>query len=102
MPTSITACYTFHIRRILGNKCAQCGGTKDLEIDHIANDGYIHRKSRRNRIIYYQEIMAQVKEGSTAYQLLCKSCHKKKHEGGVGCRPRSTYSKRAKPFIFNN
>jgi hypothetical protein len=76
------------ILELLGNKCNNSGclipgGCKDircLEIDHVKNNGYLHRKKfggvRLNYTSYLIEIRNAILHGSKDYQLLCSNCNK--------------------------
>lgn len=59
-----------------GNKCACCGETIKpfLTIDHINNDGHIHRKKTKNAMMFYLDI---IKQGfpKTEYRILCWNCN---------------------------
>jgi 5-methylcytosine-specific restriction endonuclease McrA len=68
---------------LYGGQCTCCGQTnyKYLELDHVNNDGNLHRKDI-NRKSSYQYI---AKYGSTYdLQVLCANCHRAKTSYG-GC-----------------
>lgn len=62
----------------LGNKCAHCAcnDRRCLQIDHVNNDGYLHRKSKGrahgSTRKYLREILHDV---TGAYQILCANCN---------------------------
>ena len=57
-------------RELLGGKCAQCGSTEDLEIDHV------NRKKKRYRICdVVSRRLAVLKRELKKCQLLCSDCH---------------------------
>lgn len=63
----------------LGGKCACCDEKEImfLSIDHINNDGNVHRKEiGRNIIAWFQQISPDIPEG---FQLLCRNCNWGKH-----------------------
>lgn len=62
-----------------GNECAHCGSTENLELDHINNDGKIHREREgieTGTDTYYWIVRNRFPEG---FQILCKSCNLRKH-----------------------
>lgn len=74
-------------RAKLGDKCACCGECshwKFLTIDHVNNDGNVHRKEigAWPRKIF-EEILAGENEGR--YQLLCWNCNMGKARNGGVC-----------------
>lgn len=70
------------VQTAYGNRCACCGETEPafLTIDHINNDGHLHRKSRNHN--YYLQVK---REGfpKDKYQLLCMNCNCAKAWFGV-------------------
>lgn len=59
---------------LLGGKCSKCGfsDVRALQLDHVHGDGKADRaKHRSNPEIYQRYVLRQIKNGSTAYQLLC-------------------------------
>lgn len=66
----------------LGDKCICCGESNRvfLSIDHVQDDGYIHRTKhgRRTTAIYVE--IARGKE-THIYQLLCMNCNWAKRYG---------------------
>src|SRR3954454_8102912 len=62
------------ILELYGNKCICCGQTnkKYLELDHINNDGNLHR--RNGSSAYYRDILT--KGSKHPIQLLCANCHR--------------------------
>lgn len=60
----------------LGSKCACCGFTEysTLQIDHIDDNGNIHRKHSTQR-----QIFQDVLDGVVKAQLLCGNCHNSKN-----------------------
>lgn len=62
------------IRKDLGNKCAHCGATEELEFDCISPKGDEHHKMEQSaRVSFYR-----VQYALGNLQLLCEKCHKKK------------------------
>ncbi len=67
----------FTVFQMLGEKCNHCGSDKNLEIDHIYNDGKDERTWLRGRAkwkFYYEHpeyVIARL-------QILCRSCNRKK------------------------
>ena len=61
----------------LGNKCAVCGFSdpRALQIDHINNDGKIHRAKFPYKIRLYEDILESLKRGEKKYQILCANCN---------------------------
>lgn len=67
-----------------GGKCVRCGESRlgCLELDHINNDGAMHRKlvgqrgNSCNDKIYQWLIKNSFPEG---FQILCANCHQLKH-----------------------
>ena len=64
--------------QMYGGSCRVCSETRIgcLELDHVNNDGYIHRKEMGDKIPY-----AWIKRNGYCdkFQLLCASCHRLKH-----------------------
>lgn len=59
------------IRAILGNRCAKCGNTSDLELDCIEPRGHKHHAMGRcARACFYRR---EMRAGNV--QLLCNACH---------------------------
>lgn len=54
----------------LGGKCARCGSTDRLEIDHIDGGGKVDRKAR-GQLAIYRAIAA----GEPGFQVLCNPHH---------------------------
>ncbi len=47
-----------------------------LQIDHVNNDGYLHRKHGRvSSSTYYLDILKAIQNGSKDYQLMCPTCN---------------------------
>jgi predicted restriction endonuclease len=68
-----------------GSQCACCGEKEPLflEVDHINNDGNIHRKKigTSGRAIIYWLVVNNFPDG---FQLLCSNCNQgKKKNGGI-------------------
>lgn len=66
----------------LGGCCAYCGYDTDMlgiEIDHVREDGHLHRKSRTNglaRSTYYRNMLRDIAAGGDhGLQALCGTCH---------------------------
>lgn len=60
---------------LLGHECKRCGSTKNLEVDHVDDDGAEHRKSVKGDMNkYYQHVLDHPEQ----YQILCASCNRKK------------------------
>jgi hypothetical protein len=59
----------------LGGRCVRCGITYPLDIDHIKNDGGVHRAQVRanQRLAAVEEILLGV--NLHLYQLLCPNCN---------------------------
>ena len=57
-----------------GNKCMECSETREevLTIDHINNDGNIHRKEGGGKNLYQWLIKNNFPEG---FQILCYNCN---------------------------
>ena len=76
---------------MLGDICACCG-EKDkmyLEIDHVHNDGSVHRKViykngfRKNGLnMSHSNLKKHLKENPGSLQILCCNCNKAKHKNG--------------------
>jgi len=65
------------LRTRLGDKCAACGSTENLEFDCIEPRGHAHHAcSTDKRATFYAR---EMREGNI--QLLCKTCHQKKTQG---------------------
>ena len=66
------------LRALLGNSCARCGGTRDLEFDCIKPQGDKHHKiGLTHRASFYRK---QYRDGNL--QLLCRyPCHHDKSRG---------------------
>jgi Arc/MetJ-type ribon-helix-helix transcriptional regulator len=64
----------------LGGRCAWCGSTADLEIDHIQGGGNAHRRALATTKMAYWVLSEYAKHGRwpTSVQVLCKSCHDRK------------------------
>lgn len=91
---------------ILGNKCAKCGETENLEIDHI---------NRLDKVFDFSKLwniaLEKFKTELKKCQLLCKDCHKRKtslelsvpHGGGLTGK-RNCYCELCKPLKrkYNN
>jgi len=76
------------LRDILGGKCAKCGATEDLEIDHIwPGDG---RKDRENGINDNHKLWSRYSKDRDrlrkTLQLLCKPCHRAKTSQERQCK----------------
>jgi hypothetical protein len=73
----------------LGGACLHCGLTdlRVLQIDHVFDDGYKHRKRGSGSYhTYLRGIADEVYAGSDRYQALCANCHVLKtwhRDGGV-------------------
>lgn len=77
----------FIIHSKLGSRCNLCGITDErvLQIDHINNDGAIHRKEyiknfTRNKrapsnLDYYRNIIDSINKNEDRFQLLCANCN---------------------------
>jgi 5-methylcytosine-specific restriction endonuclease McrA len=64
----------FTLRFQLGDCCAICSSTRNLEFDCIQPQGHAHHAAGViHRTVFYRK---QHREGNL--QLLCKRCHKKK------------------------
>lgn len=55
----------------LGGKCVECGGTNELEVDHID-------RTTKSFNISYRCSLNQIKDELAKCQLLCKKHHKEK------------------------
>lgn len=65
---------TLRLRVILGNKCANCGSTRELEFDCILPKGHKHHKIEWSwRLSFYRR---ELKNGNL--QLLCTVCNSSK------------------------
>lgn len=77
------------IHEAYGRACACCGESEPsmLEIDHVNNDGNVHRKQYNARgnscYRFYKDIVDQGFPSS--FQLLCANCNKSKHKNGGIC-----------------
>lgn len=60
-------------------KCARCGYDADvraLVIDHINNDGNIHRKVHRpGQVAYMRDIEKSIDARENRFQILCANCN---------------------------
>ena len=77
------------IFNLLGNKCECCNFTNiwALQIDHIAGDGYKHRKVLKG-MAYYADILKSIKKNENKYRILCANCNfiegiKKGYRGSI-------------------
>lgn len=73
------------LRERLGNKCACCGATENLVIDHVGGDGAEDRAEysvgrKEIAAIPYYVFLRRLKDGTQArpIQLLCQSCNNRK------------------------
>lgn len=78
----------------LGGTCTHCGISdhRVLEIDHVFDDGYVHRRPKMSYHTYLRGIATEVQAGSDRYQALCANCHSIKtwhRKEGVAWRPTS-------------
>ncbi len=66
----------------MGGKCKCCGEANEifLAIDHVNNDGHIHRKEVKKRMIYGWLIKNNFPPG---FQLLCHNCNMAKAIAGI-------------------
>jgi hypothetical protein len=61
------------VHDLLGNRCATCGSTENLQIDHVNEDGREHRRRlNNNHDKMTREVIASVEAGEGRYQLLCQ------------------------------
>ena len=60
-----------HIFKLLGNQCAFCGSTEELELDHIIPNGMPRRETSRSERIW--EWIQAFDAGNL--QILCKKCN---------------------------
>lgn len=64
---------------LLGGRCARCGTTDRLEIDHVHGDAYVERRhsadARKSNPTYYHRILRSVLADEKRYQALCRSCN---------------------------
>lgn len=65
------------LRDALGAKCAQCGGSDELEFDCIIPQGDKHHKWETNRRYVFYKRQHEQKN----LQLLCRVDHEKKSRG---------------------
>lgn len=67
-----------------GATCKCCGEDeiRFLEMDHINNDGNIHRRSMKSGYIYY---WLKRNKFPTGFQILCANCNMGKHRCGGVC-----------------
>lgn len=65
--------------QILGGKCAKCGSTIDLEMDHVDPS---QKQFSLSQLVFRTEatFLAEVAK----CQLLCDECHKDKHRAKCG------------------
>lgn len=72
-----------------GPKCACCGETEPrfLTIDHIDNDGHIHRKKHRSATNIYGWLKAR--KYPPGFQVLCANCNFGKALNGGTCPHKS-------------
>ena len=59
----------------LGGRCAWCGDSERLAIDHVNGDGVEHRKEFNAGHQVYAKLVADNFESDYELQLLCASCH---------------------------
>jgi hypothetical protein len=69
---------------ILGGKCRRCGFSdiRALQVDHVNGDGYGSQKHKGSPS-HWNNVLREIKSGSTRYQLLCANCNWiKRNENG--------------------
>lgn len=79
-----------------GGICACCRESNRLflSIDHINNDGNVHRKTLRTKMLYRWLIKNSFPAG---FQILCFNCNLGKHRNGGYCPHKDTYEMREVP-----
>ena len=82
----------------LGGKCQNCGGTEDLEVDHIdpsTKDPSLKRKGEHDtRGFRYTRTWSWIVEELKKCQLLCLKCHQEKTHGSIDIGRSSALEKR--------
>lgn len=88
-----TQTYVSRLKKLVydsyGNKCNCCGetGKSFLQIDHVNNDGNLHRRNRKNKgyssNILYLDIIRQ--NFPNRYQILCANCNWSKRVNKGSC-----------------
>ncbi len=69
------------VRRLLGNKCTHCNYTGRLDIDHVNDDGREDRERfGAHNSSFLRHVIAEIKAGSSRFQLLCRPCHRIKSQ----------------------
>lgn len=70
-----------------GGICKCCGenGLEFLCIDHIANDGFKHRKEVSNRSFGVYRWLKENNFPKDNFQILCQNCNASKHANGGTC-----------------
>lgn len=82
---------------LLGGKCANpecrwlnvdgtlgCNDRKLLQIDHVNDDGFLDRKTKRQVVSYWFRVLRSVIAREDRYQLLCANCNWAKREKAKG------------------
>lgn len=67
-----------------GGKCVCCGSKElsFLTLDHIDNDGHIHRKDFNRSLKLYQDLIKNDFKTPFRIQILCANCHQSKSKFG--------------------
>jgi hypothetical protein len=70
-----------------GSKCVCCGESREsmLSVDHVNNDGYIHRKSSKGGFSFYRWLIKHNFQCDRPLQLLCFNCNQSKRINGGVC-----------------
>ena len=63
---------------IYGGYCVVCESTQQLELDHVHNDGNIHRQIEQPRLMYIRIAKFGKKLPDYRLRLVCRTCHRKK------------------------
>lgn len=69
--------YRGSVFELLGYKCVKCGfcDIRALQIDHINGDGKEERSSNPGARKYYKEMLKNISEKKSKYQILCANCN---------------------------
>ena len=68
------------VQDLLGNCCARCGTTENLQLDHMREDGAEHRaRLNNNHDLMLREAIVSIQSGEGRYQLLCQPHNLEKH-----------------------
>ena len=64
----------------IGNSCFNCGTKENLDLDHII---YLTDKTKGKKIDNGYARIKEAIQHPEIFQLLCKSCHQKKHKDSL-------------------